>query len=48
MAEAAMGAGKQYVCDANVIVSALLLPGSLPRRAFDKAYQQGKILPRGR
>ena len=39
-----MAAGKQYVFDANVIVSALLLPDSLPRRAFDKAYRQGKIL----
>jgi len=39
-----MPAGKQYVFDANVIVSAVLLPESLPRRAFDKAHRQGEIL----
>jgi len=33
-----------YVFDANAIVSAVLLPGSTPRRAFDKACAQGQIL----
>src|SRR2546422_7402344 len=39
-----MAAGKQYVFDANVIVIALLVPDSVPRRAFDRAYREGKIL----
>lgn len=34
----------RYVFDANAIVSALLLPGSIPRRAFDKACEQGQLL----
>jgi len=33
-----------YVFDANAIISALLLPDSTPRRAFDKARAQGRIL----
>ena len=33
-----------YVLDANVIVSAVLLPRSLPRQAFDRACAQGRIL----
>jgi hypothetical protein len=33
-----------YVFDANAIISALMLPGSTPRRAFDKACVQGRIL----
>jgi len=33
----------RYVFDANAIVSALLLPGSIPRRAFDKACAQGRF-----
>lgn len=33
-----------YVFDANVIISALMLPGSTPRRAFDKACAQGRLL----
>ena len=33
-----------YVFDANAIISAVLLPGSIPRRAFDKACAQGRIL----
>lgn len=32
------------VFDANAIISALLLPDSTPRRAFDKARAQGRIL----
>lgn len=32
-----------YVLDANVIVSAVLLPRSLTRRAFDAACAQGRI-----
>lgn len=38
---------KRYVFDANVVVSALLLPGSVPRRAFDKAEGAGRILLSG-
>lgn len=30
--------------DTNVVVSAALLAGSVPRRAFDKALDEGKIL----
>lgn len=33
-----------YVFDANVIVSALLLPDSTPRLAFDKALACGRIV----
>jgi uncharacterized protein len=35
---------RRYVFDANVLVSALLLPDSVPRRAFDKARLHGKII----
>lgn len=38
-----MPAKPLYVLDANVIVSAVLLPHSLPRRAFDKACARGRI-----
>ena len=34
----------RFVFDTNVIVSAALLAGSIPRRAFDKALDEGKIL----
>ena len=34
----------RYIFDANAIVSALLLPDSIPRRAFDKACSQGQVL----
>ena len=34
----------RFVFDTNVIVSALLLDGSVPRRSFDKALDHGKIL----
>jgi len=32
-----------YVLDANVIVSAVLLPHSVPRKAFDRACKQGQL-----
>jgi hypothetical protein len=32
-----MPGAKPRVLDANLVVSAVLLPGSVPRRAFDKA-----------
>ena len=35
---------KRYVFDANALVSALLLPDSVPRRAFDRAAAEGHIL----
>jgi putative PIN family toxin of toxin-antitoxin system len=34
----------RIVFDTNVIISAALLAGSLPRQAFDKALDDGKIL----
>lgn len=34
----------RIVFDTNVIVSAALLAGSVPRQAFDKALEEGKIL----
>jgi len=34
----------RIVFDTNVIVSAALLVGSVPRRAFDKALDEGKVL----
>jgi len=34
----------RVVFDTNVIVSAALLAGSVPRRAFDKALTESKIL----
>ncbi len=39
-----MPSKRRYVFDANAIVSALLLPDSTPRRAFDKACSQGQML----
>jgi uncharacterized protein len=33
-----------YVLDCNVIVSAVLLPKSLTRKAFDKALHEGEIV----
>jgi uncharacterized protein len=35
---------KRYVFDANALVSALLIPDSVPRMAFDSAAAQGHIL----
>ncbi len=34
----------RFVFDTNVVVSAALLAGSVPRRAFDKAVDNGTIL----
>lgn len=34
----------RVVLDTNVVVSAVLLANSVPRRAFDKALDEGKIL----
>jgi uncharacterized protein len=34
----------RFVFDTNVLVSALLLPDSNPRKALDRALQKGKIL----
>lgn len=34
----------RFVFDTNVLVSALLLPNSKPRRALDLALKQGKLL----
>ncbi len=34
----------RVVLDTNVVVSATLLPGSVPRRALDKGLDQGSIL----
>ncbi len=34
----------RFVLDTNVIISALLLAGSIPRQAFDKALTQGTLL----
>lgn len=34
----------RFVLDTNVLVSALLLADSVPRQAFDKALDKGKIL----
>ena len=39
-----MRSSLRFVFDTNVIVSALLLDGSVPRQSFDKALDQGKIL----
>ena len=33
-----------FILDANVIVSAVLLPRSLTRKAFDKALREGEIV----
>jgi predicted nucleic acid-binding protein len=35
---------RRFVLDTNVIVSAVLFPESVPRRAFDKAIYFGKPL----
>jgi putative PIN family toxin of toxin-antitoxin system len=39
-----MQSNSRFVFDTNVVVSALLLTGSVPRQAFDKALNRGKIL----
>ncbi|WGV23226.1 hypothetical protein [Halotia branconii] len=35
---------RQFVCDVNVIISAVLLPGSKPDRALRKAQDLGQLL----
>lgn len=39
-----MPSESHYVLDANVVVSAVLLPNSVPRQAFDKACARGRVL----
>ena len=34
----------RLVVDSNVVVSAVLLPGSTPRKALDKALDDGQLL----
>lgn len=34
----------RVVLDTNIVVSALLIPDSVPRQAFDKAVDQGEII----
>ncbi len=34
----------RVVLDTNVVVSAMLLPGSIPRRELDKRLDEGSIL----
>jgi len=42
-----MATDLRIVVDTSVVVSALLLPGSTPRRAFDRARQRGVLLSSG-
>jgi putative PIN family toxin of toxin-antitoxin system len=35
---------KRLVIDTNTVISALLLPTSIPRQAFDSAFAQGAVL----
>jgi putative PIN family toxin of toxin-antitoxin system len=37
-------AERRFVFDTNVIVSAALFPGSVPRQAIDKAMELGKLI----
>jgi uncharacterized protein len=39
-----MTSSLRIVMDTNVVVSAVLLPGSMPRRAFDEVLQRGTLL----
>jgi putative PIN family toxin of toxin-antitoxin system len=39
-----MAASQRFVLDTNVVVSAMLLPRSIPRRALDKALTAGRLL----
>jgi len=39
-----MTADLRVVLDTNVVISAMLLPLSVPRRALDRAMQEGRIL----
>ncbi len=34
----------RVVCDTNVVVSAMLLPLSIPRRGLDRAMREGRLL----
>jgi putative PIN family toxin of toxin-antitoxin system len=34
----------RYVLDTNTIISALLIPSSVPRQAVDKAFETGHVL----
>ena len=39
-----MGPDARLILDTNVIVSALAFPSSKPRRAFDAAFERGRVL----
>jgi hypothetical protein len=39
-----MASDCRFVIDTGVVISALLLPGSIPRQAFDQAAKQGQLL----
>jgi uncharacterized protein len=39
-----MTASDRFVIDTNTIVSALLLPTSIPRQAFDQAFDSGRVI----
>jgi predicted nucleic acid-binding protein len=39
-----MMSNKRLVIDTNTAISALLLPTSIPRQAFDRAFDQGIVL----
>ena len=39
-----IGSKARYVFDSSVIVSAMLMPGSVPQRAFERALHLGTIL----
>ena len=42
-----MSTERRYVFDANALISALLIPDSVPRKAFDKALTRGEFLLSG-
>ncbi len=39
-----MTSSERFVLDTNVVVSAVLLPRSVPRKAFDLAFIRGIVL----
>jgi len=39
-----MTTSDRFVLDTNTIVSALLLPTSIPRQAFDRAFETGRVI----
>ena len=39
-----MTSNLRVVMDTNVVVSAVLLPGSMPRQAFDEVLERGTLL----